>query len=362
MTEEKKGGRARVLMPPMPEARRAPKETWELPLKLLVVGDLLKRADPRPIEDRKPLWIDSERFDKVMREQKLALPVQREGSPAELRFRGLSDMTPEAIAAQAQGPVDAILRDPRLASLVATWWMLQAAVLALAPHPNVKIEPLNASKEDLLADYEDSPEIPKSGLHKILYSGEYGSPGGRPYGAVLLDEPFSASATDLALLQHILRTAAPAHTPVVVRPTPELAASDALRALRATEEGRYLGFGYPDVVPTLAESFEKSGFCAGVEGVEPLLWVAARVAHCLKVRHRYWGPYEKTPSQMEAFHEAWLASLAADPDDGQRPFRAAHLRVTADHGYYVAFELSLDVHGGDSPGGPVVIHGRLDKE
>jgi hypothetical protein len=74
-------------------------------------------------------------------------------------------------------------------------------------------------------------------------------------------------------------------------------------------------------------------------------------------------PNMKVPSESEAFHEAWLGTLAADPDDGVRPFRAAHLRMTGDHDYHRGFELSLDAYGdGASPAGPVMISGQLDKE
>jgi type VI secretion system protein ImpC len=43
---------------------------------------------------------------------------------------------------------------------------------------NIKVEVLNCSKEDPRHDFEDSPEVPKSGLYKIVYSAEYGTFGG----------------------------------------------------------------------------------------------------------------------------------------------------------------------------------------
>jgi type VI secretion system protein ImpB len=85
------------------------KEEVELPLKMLMLGDYLMRPDPRPLEDRKPINIDKDNFQKVMSEQKLALTfaVKDKLSEAEdselnvnLKFRRLSDMEPEAIANQ----------------------------------------------------------------------------------------------------------------------------------------------------------------------------------------------------------------------------------------------------------------------
>lgn len=85
------------------------KEDVELPLKLLMVGDYNGRPDPRPLEDRKPINVDKDNFQKVMAEQKLnaAFNVKNtltdepdEEMTVNLKFRRLSDMEPEAIANQ----------------------------------------------------------------------------------------------------------------------------------------------------------------------------------------------------------------------------------------------------------------------
>ncbi len=49
------------------------KEEVELPLKLLMLGDYTQRPDPRPLEERKPINVDKDNFNKVMAEQKLNL-------------------------------------------------------------------------------------------------------------------------------------------------------------------------------------------------------------------------------------------------------------------------------------------------
>ncbi|AUX34331.1 MULTISPECIES: type VI secretion system contractile sheath small subunit [Sorangium] len=85
------------------------KEDVELPLKMLMLGDYTQRPDPRPLEDRKPINVDKDNFQKVMSEQKLALTFnvkdvlsEQENSEltVNLKFRRLSDMEPEAIANQ----------------------------------------------------------------------------------------------------------------------------------------------------------------------------------------------------------------------------------------------------------------------
>src|SRR5688572_30674092 len=85
------------------------KEDVELPLKLLMIGDYTQRPDPRPVEDRKPINVDKDNFQKVMSEQKLSLNMMVKDKLSEegdnelnvnLKFRRLSDMEPEAIASQ----------------------------------------------------------------------------------------------------------------------------------------------------------------------------------------------------------------------------------------------------------------------
>ncbi|MEM6791614.1 MAG: type VI secretion system contractile sheath small subunit [Myxococcota bacterium] len=84
-------------------------EEVERPLKMLMMGDFTSRADPRPLEDRKPINVDKDNFSKVMAEQKLSLSFavpdklsDEENSEinVNLRFRRLSDMGPEAVAQQ----------------------------------------------------------------------------------------------------------------------------------------------------------------------------------------------------------------------------------------------------------------------
>ena len=85
------------------------KEEVELPLKLLMLGDYTQRPDPRPLEERKPINVDKDNFNKVMAEQKLNLTYNVKDTLSDeqdseltvnLKFRRLSDMEPEAIANQ----------------------------------------------------------------------------------------------------------------------------------------------------------------------------------------------------------------------------------------------------------------------
>src|SRR6185436_12961855 len=78
--------------------------------------------------------------------------------------------------------IDEVLHNPLFQKLESAWRGLKFVVDRTDFRENVKIELLNCSKEDLLADFEDSPEVPKSGLYKLVYSAEFGQFGGKPVG------------------------------------------------------------------------------------------------------------------------------------------------------------------------------------
>ncbi|HJZ87864.1 MAG TPA: type VI secretion system contractile sheath small subunit [Polyangia bacterium] len=82
-------------------------EEIELPLKLLMIGDYTGRTDDRPLEERKPINVDKDNFDEVLKSHKLELNIgvtdklSGEGEMAvKLSFKKLSDFGPEAIANQ----------------------------------------------------------------------------------------------------------------------------------------------------------------------------------------------------------------------------------------------------------------------
>jgi type VI secretion system protein ImpB len=84
-------------------------EEVELPLKLLVMGDFTLTPDERPLEERKPINIDKDNFNEVLKAQKIELnltvPNRLSGEPdeeasAKLRFESLKDFGPESVVKQ----------------------------------------------------------------------------------------------------------------------------------------------------------------------------------------------------------------------------------------------------------------------
>ena len=109
--------------------------------------------------------------------------------------------------------LDEIIHHDSFQKLESAWRGLKFAVDRVDFRENVRIEVLSVSKEDLQMDFEDAPEITKSGLYKLAYTAEFGQFGGKPYGAIFSNYDFGPGPQDVALLQSCASVAAMSHAP-----------------------------------------------------------------------------------------------------------------------------------------------------
>lgn len=109
--------------------------------------------------------------------------------------------------------LDEIIHHADFQKLESSWRGLKFAIDRIDFRENVRCEVLNVSKEDLQTDFEDAPEITKSGLYKIAYTAEYGQFGGKPYGAIVSNYAFGPGPQDVQLLQNCASVSAMAHAP-----------------------------------------------------------------------------------------------------------------------------------------------------
>lgn len=117
--------------------------------------------------------------------------------------------------------VDEILHHPQVQTLESAWRGLKLVIDRTNFRENNRIELINASKQDLLDDFRDTPEIPKSGLYKLVYSAEYGQFGGEPFGAMIGNYDFGPGANDIELLQYVAAVATMAHAPFIAAASPK---------------------------------------------------------------------------------------------------------------------------------------------
>ncbi|MFN3581575.1 MAG: type VI secretion system contractile sheath large subunit [Pseudomonas sp.] len=125
------------------------------------------------------------------------------------------------IDAKLSRQMDEILHEPSFQALESSWRGLQVLVDRTDFRENIKLEMINASKQDLLEDFEDSPEIVQSGLYKHVYTAEYGQFGGQPVGALIANYYFDPSSQDMKTLQHVASVASMAHAPFIAAAGPK---------------------------------------------------------------------------------------------------------------------------------------------
>jgi type VI secretion system protein ImpC len=239
--------------------------------------------------------------------------------------RPLVDLLISEIDTKMSRQIDEILHHPTFQRLEAAWRSLKFLVDRVDFRENIKIDFVNCSKDDLLADFEDTPEVPKSGLYKLVYSAEFGQFGGRPYAAMVSSYDIGpggrgaeavggAHPQDMVLLQKCAAVATMAHAPFLATAAPQffglknylnipnLKDIHALfegpqytkyNAFRDTEDARYVGLILPrfllrlpygaGTVPVRAFNYEED-----VTGNhDAYLWGAPTVAFATRIAESF---------------------------------------------------------------------------
>jgi type VI secretion system protein ImpC len=162
--------------------------------------------------------------------------------------------------------VNAIIHNEEFSKLESSWRGLKYLVDQTDFRQNNKVQIMNVSKEDLLADFEDAPEIVKSGLYKQVYTAEYGQFGGQPISAIVANYDFGPGPQDIKLLTYAAQVGAMSHAPFIAAADKSFFGVDswedlpnlkdlhsifempqytAWRSFRESEDARYIGLTLP---------------------------------------------------------------------------------------------------------------------
>lgn len=117
--------------------------------------------------------------------------------------------------------LDEILHHPDVQKLESAWRGLKYTVDKTNFRENIKIEMLSVTKDALLEDFEDAPEVPQSGLYQQVYTAEYGQFGGEPIGGMIANYDFGPGPQDIKLMQYCGSVAAMAHAPFIAAAGPQ---------------------------------------------------------------------------------------------------------------------------------------------
>lgn len=174
-----------------------------------------------------------------------------------------------------QKQLNAIMHHPRLQRLEASWRGLQYLVDHAEPGSDVKIRLLSVSWKELAHDADRAIEFDQSQLFRKVYSNEFGTPGGEPFGLLLGDYQVTHRINpidrvdDVGTLTAISQVAAAAFAPFVTGAHPALFGLDSFtdlqrpikisktfdqveylkwRTFRQTEDARFVGVTLPRVL------------------------------------------------------------------------------------------------------------------
>lgn len=179
---------------------------------------------------------------------------------------GLIDDMIATLDAKLCRQVDAIIHNDSFQKLESSWRSLKFLVERTDFRENNRLEILNVSKDKLLEDFEDAPEVTRSGLYKAVYTAEFGQFGGEPFGSIIANYAFNPGQQDMKLLQSVASVAAMAHTPFIASAGPQFFGVDSFadlpnlkdlqavfegpqftkwNAFRETEDARFVGLTLP---------------------------------------------------------------------------------------------------------------------
>ncbi|WP_050691984.1 type VI secretion system contractile sheath large subunit [Yersinia pekkanenii] len=177
-----------------------------------------------------------------------------------------------ALDDQISRQLDAVMHHPDFQRVESTWRGVKSLIDQTDFRQNVRIELLDISKDHLVQDFEDAPEIVQSGLYTQTYIQEYDTPGGEPIAAAISNYEFDRSPQDIALLRNISKVAAAAHMPFIGSVGPEFFGKENMeevaaikdianyfdraeyikwKAFRDSDDSRYIGLTMPRVLGRL---------------------------------------------------------------------------------------------------------------
>ncbi|CAN7648674.1 type VI secretion system contractile sheath large subunit [Duganella sp. LjRoot269] len=208
--------------------------------------------------------------------------------------------------------LSAIMHAPAFQKLEQSWTGLHYLVKNSATGQGLKIRMLNATKRELVKDFQSALEFDQSSMFKKVYEEEFGTFGGAPYAALLGDFEISRQPEDMYFIEQMSHVAAASHAPFIASASPELFGLESYgdlgkprdlskvfdtveyakwKAFRESEDSRYVGLALPRFLgrlpfnPVDGTTVEGFNFVEEVDGTDhqKYLWCNAAYAFGAKL-------------------------------------------------------------------------------
>jgi type VI secretion system protein ImpC len=176
----------------------------------------------------------------------------------------------------------------------------------------LKIKLLNASKKDLVRDFNNAVDFDQSALFKKVYEEEFGTFGGAPFGALIGDYEMTRQPEDMYFVEQMSHVAAASHAPFISAASAELLGLESFsdlgkprdmakvfdtleyakwKSFRESEDSRYVGLTVPRFLgrmpyhPKDGTVVEGFNFIEDVDGTDhgKYLWVNTAYAFAARL-------------------------------------------------------------------------------
>jgi len=212
--------------------------------------------------------------------------------------------------------LSSIMHAPEFQKLERSWTGLQYLVRNSSTGPSLQIRMLNASKRELVKDFQAALEFDQSTLFRKVYEEEFGTFGGAPYGALIGDFEMSRQPEDMYFLEQMSHVAAAAHAPFIASAAPDMFGVESFgdlgkprdlakvfdtveyakwKAFRESEDSRYVGLTLPRFLgrlpfnPADGHTTEGFNYVEDVDGTDhsKYLWCNASYAFAAKLTRAF---------------------------------------------------------------------------
>ncbi|SFG73238.1 type VI secretion system protein ImpC [Duganella sp. CF458] len=209
-----------------------------------------------------------------------------------------------------------IMHAPEFQKLESSWTGLHYLVKNSATSTGLKIKMLNATKRELVKDFQGALEFDQSSMFKKVYEEEFGTFGGAPFGALLGDFEITRQPEDMYFIEQMSHVAAAAHAPFISSASPELFGLETYsdlgkprdlskvfdtveyakwKSFRESEDSRYVGLTLPRFLgrlpfnPADGATVEGFNYVEDVDGTdhEKYLWCNAAYAFGVRLTRAF---------------------------------------------------------------------------
>ncbi|MEN3367466.1 MAG: type secretion system protein ImpC [Burkholderiales bacterium] len=193
-----------------------------------------------------------------------------------------------------------------------TWRGLHYLCQHTSTGETLKIKLLNASKKDLVRDFNNAVDFDQSALFKKVYEEEFGTFGGAPFGALIGDYEITRQPEDMYFVEQMSHVAAASHAPFISAASAELLGLESFsdlgkprdmakvfdtleyakwKSFRESEDSRYVGLTVPRFLgrmpyhPKDGTVVEGFNFIEDVDGTDhgKYLWVNTAYAFAARL-------------------------------------------------------------------------------